>query len=101
VALQFRKERLDLFPLSLCVFKLRCGPEISCSLPSCLVHVVGKITERSAVVLWDLRWHGPHFLRVPSVVRHTEGHLFRTARARVTFSRMSVALAVQMKGLGF
>ncbi len=38
---------------------------------------------------------------VPSVVRHTDGHLFRTARARVTFSRMSVALAVQMKGLGF
>ena len=36
-----------------------------------------------------------------SVVRHTDGHLFRTARARVTFSRMSVALAVQMKGLGF
>jgi DNA-directed RNA polymerase subunit RPC12/RpoP len=36
-----------------------------------------------------------------SVVRHTDGHLFRTARARVTFSKMSVALAVQMKGLGF
>ena len=36
-----------------------------------------------------------------SVVRHTDGHLFSTARARVTFSRMSVALAVQMKGLGF
>jgi hypothetical protein len=36
-----------------------------------------------------------------SVVRHTDGHLFNTARARVTFSRMSVALAVQMKGLGF
>src|ERR1035438_2337890 len=29
-----------------------------------------------------------------SVVRHTDGHLFSTARARVTFSRMSVALAV-------
>jgi len=38
---------------------------------------------------------------ITSVVRHTDGHLFRTARARVTFSRMSVALAVQMKGLGF
>ena len=36
-----------------------------------------------------------------SVVHHTDGHLFKTARARVTFSRMSVALAVQMKGLGF
>ena len=36
-----------------------------------------------------------------SVVRHTDGHLFRSVRARVTFSRMSVALAVQMKGLGF
>jgi hypothetical protein len=37
----------------------------------------------------------------PSVVRHTDDHLFKTARARVTFSRMSVAFAVQMKGLGF
>jgi hypothetical protein len=36
-----------------------------------------------------------------SAVRHTNGHLFHTARARVTFSRMSVALAVQIKGLGF
>src|ERR1035437_8856827 len=49
----------------------------------------------------------PHEESVPrsrldaSVVRHTDGHLFRTARVRVTFSRMSVALAVQMKGLGF
>ena len=40
-------------------------------------------------------------LRVANVVRHTDGHLLRTARARVTFSRMSVAFAVQMKGLGF
>jgi hypothetical protein len=28
VALQFREERFDLFPLSLCVFELRCGPEM-------------------------------------------------------------------------
>lgn len=35
-----------------------------------------------------------------SVVRHTEGQLRRVAFPRVTFSRMSVALAVQMKGLG-
>jgi len=36
-----------------------------------------------------------------SGVRHTDGHSLRAARARVTFSKMSVALAVQMKGLGF
>jgi hypothetical protein len=40
-------------------------------------------------------------LKHTSVVRHTDGHLFRTARVRVTFFRMSVVLAVQMKGLGF
>src|ERR1039457_3778940 len=44
-------------------------------------------------------WHNEE--SQTSVVRHTDGHLFSTARARVTFSRMSVALAVQMKGLGF
>jgi hypothetical protein len=35
-----------------------------------------------------------------SVVRHTDGLLFRLALARLTFSRMSLALAVQMKGFG-
>ena len=38
---------------------------------------------------------------IPSVVSQADRLLFRTALARVTFSRMSVALAVQMKGLGF
>jgi hypothetical protein len=36
-----------------------------------------------------------------SVVRQTDDHLLRATRARVTFSKMSLALAVQMKGLGF
>jgi NAD(P)-dependent dehydrogenase (short-subunit alcohol dehydrogenase family) len=35
-----------------------------------------------------------------SVVRHTDCTLTRTLRARFTFSRMSEAEAVQMKGLG-
>ena len=35
-----------------------------------------------------------------SVVRHADQRLFRAARARLTFSRMSDALAVQTKGLG-
>src|ERR1035438_6911193 len=48
-----------------------------------------------------LRGLGCGFLMRASVVRHTDGHLFRTARARVTFCRMSFAFAVQMKGLGF
>jgi hypothetical protein len=37
----------------------------------------------------------------PSVVSHAVRLLLRAVRARVTLSRMSVALAVQMKGLGF
>ena len=35
-----------------------------------------------------------------SVVRHSDATLWRERRARVTFSRMSEAFAVQMKGLG-
>jgi hypothetical protein len=35
------------------------------------------------------------------VLRHTDCRLFSEARARLTFSRISAALAVQMKGLGF
>jgi mannose-6-phosphate isomerase len=38
---------------------------------------------------------------IASVVSQADRLLFRTAFARVTFSRMSVAFAVQMKGLGF
>lgn len=36
-----------------------------------------------------------------SVVRQADCNLSRTARPRFTFSRMSLALAVQMNGLGF
>jgi hypothetical protein len=36
----------------------------------------------------------------PSVVRHSVADLSRVALARFTFSKMSVAFAVQMKGLG-
>jgi hypothetical protein len=36
-----------------------------------------------------------------SVVRHAEGRLWRARRARLTFSKMSAALAVQMNGFGF
>ena len=36
----------------------------------------------------------------PSVVRQTDRRLFRVRRARFTFSRMSAARAVQMKGFG-
>src|SRR5438876_10831166 len=37
----------------------------------------------------------------PSVVRQTDATLFKVALARFTFSRISVALVVQIKGLGF
>jgi hypothetical protein len=43
----------------------------------------------------------PLGLNAPSVLRHTDCRLFSEARARLTFSRISAALAVQMKGLGF
>jgi hypothetical protein len=36
----------------------------------------------------------------PSVARQTDRRVFRVRRARLTFSRISVARAVQMKGLG-
>ena len=39
-------------------------------------------------------------LQQASVVRHAECRLSRDLRARLTFSRMSAALAVQMNGLG-
>jgi integrase len=42
-----------------------------------------------------------HLFLSASGVRHTDGHLLRVARARVTFSRMSEAFAVQMMGFGF
>lgn len=37
----------------------------------------------------------------PSVVRHTDCNLFNFSRPRLTFSRMSDALAVQINGFGF
>ena len=42
-----------------------------------------------------------YYGELASGVSHTDRRLSRVARARVTFSRMSVAFAVQMKGLGF
>ena len=43
----------------------------------------------------------PTHFACSSGVHQTDGHLLMEARARVTFSRMSEAFAVQMKGLGF
>jgi hypothetical protein len=43
----------------------------------------------------------PRFIDEASVVSHADHLLLRAVRARVTFSRMSVAFAVQMKGLDF
>ena len=41
-----------------------------------------------------------HPKTLASVVRHSDATLSNVRRARVTFSRMSEALAVQMKGFG-
>src|SRR5271166_981730 len=54
MTLQLREQCLDLLPLSLCMLELRCHPEISRSLPSCFVHVDGKIPERSGRALRSL-----------------------------------------------
>jgi len=47
VILEFPDQRLDPFPLSLCMLELWCQPQISCSLPNCLVHVDSKISKCS------------------------------------------------------
>jgi hypothetical protein len=39
--------------------------------------------------------------RIASALRHTDRLLLRLALARLTFSRMSLAWAVQVKGLGW
>ena len=44
--------------------------------------------------------HGVNLPEAPSGLRHTDCTLTRALRARFTFSRMSEADAVQMKGLG-
>jgi hypothetical protein len=54
VTLQLCKQCLDLFPLSLCVFELRCRPEIARSLPSSFVHVDSKVAKRSGRALRSL-----------------------------------------------
>jgi hypothetical protein len=57
------------------------------------VYATGAITE-----VCSRQSQIPHL--GTSVVRQTDGHLWRAARAQVTFSRMSEALAVQMKSFG-
>jgi len=54
VTLQFCEERLNLLSLSLCLSVLRCSSEVPSSLPSCFVHVDGKIPERSGRALGSL-----------------------------------------------
>ena len=49
----------------------------------------------------SVRFPHPGFSGEPSGPRQTDCTLLRRLRARWTFSRMSEALAVQMKGLGF
>src|SRR5271154_877717 len=55
MTLQLSEQRLDLLSLSLCLLELRCRPEISRSLPSCFVHMDGKIPERSSRALRSLQ----------------------------------------------
>ena len=52
------------------------------------------------LVLGSGRYSAPGVL-LASVARQTDCNLSRAFLPRVTFSRMSEALAVQMKGLGF
>ena len=47
-----------------------------------------------------VKLEGRHEFTVASVVRQADCTLCRAARPRLTFSRMSEAVAVQMKGVG-
>ncbi len=53
-----------------------------------------------AVVIGSTIKHSSATVRSPSVVRQADCTLCRAARPRLTFSRMSEAVAVQMKGVG-
>ena len=54
VILHLREQRFDLLPLPLCLLELRSCPQISGSLPSCFIHVDGKVSERSRRALRPL-----------------------------------------------
>jgi hypothetical protein len=53
-------------------------------------------TPSLAFALFNVRTAIPSSFASASVVRHTDGTLFRLRCALLTFSRMSAALAVQM-----
>lgn len=98
MTLQFREERLDLFPLSLCVFELRCSPEIARSLPSCFVHVDGKIPERSGRALRSLlAWTA--LLTRPYIAERAV-FLIASAIVQLLACRADVAGAIRQIGEG-
>ena len=61
---------------------------------------VSVVTQVSLVDLTAGLQPDAFIMRAPSVLRQLEVLLCKAARARVTLARMSLALAVQMKGLG-
>jgi hypothetical protein len=63
--------------------------------------VCGAETQAAWDVVWLRSDTKSQILESASVVRHADRPLYKVRRARVTFSKISEARAVQMKGLGF
>ena len=72
------------------------GYSLACILRAC--HS-GSIRFRGDVYGWNVDQR--RLALAASVVRHADGLLSSARRARLTFSKISEARAVQMKGLGF
>src|SRR5271163_1185706 len=94
--LQLREQRLDLLALSLRMLKLRCHPEISRSLPSCFVHVDGKIPERSSRALGSLLARTALLAR--SDVAERAVPLVASAVVQLLACRADVAVAIWQVG---
>ena len=96
VVFEFREQCFDLLPLSLCLFELRCRPEISGSLPSCFVHVDGKIPERSGRALGSLLARTALLAR--SDIAERTIPLVAAAIVQLLACRADVAVAIRQVG---
>ena len=93
MTLEFGEQCFDLLPFSLCPFELRCSPQISRSLPSCFVHVDGKIPERSGRALGSLLTRTALLAR--SDIAERAIPLVAAAIVQLLAARAGVALAIR------
>ena len=92
VTFEFREQCLDLLSLSLCMLELRRVPEITCSLPSCFIHVDGKESERSGRALGSLLARTALLAR-PDISERTVP-LIATTVVQLLACRADVAVAI-------